>query len=286
MKKEQLSEEEKQERKADNLMNVIIFLAVILVGYQYGMHWALPLAGLGGLFTGWKRGNATDDFWPKYFRLGSSYLIVAGIGLMNHVILPVGIAGALGTLVGLWASKQQQPVSLVLVWTLLVGAASGSFSYWGYPVVIQNMLGSNVEEPLPHFEIADSTQTFHAIEEWKGKWLVIDFWATWCGPCKDELKELNAFYQEHQNQSNWQMLLINPLKSGDERKDIQQFIQRNKYQHLPFYTLHDTQSELDLGIHAFPTLLVVNPEGKVVWRHTGYSKAERLNKALEKYIGL
>lgn len=110
----------------------------------------------------------------------------------------------------------------------------------------------------------------------KGKWVFINYWASWCQPCLDEIKELNAFYQSQKEKIalfavNYDML---PL-------DEQQGLIR-KYQ-IKYPSLqNDPASALGLGdIRGVPATFVFNPQGVLSTILYGGQTLHKLNAAMD-----
>ena len=110
----------------------------------------------------------------------------------------------------------------------------------------------------------DSSGQAVTAESLKGKKVVMNFWATWCAPCKEELPTLQVF-SELQDPSKTVVLTIN-VKEPPSR--ALRFMQNNQIT-LPL--IPDPQGEWakHFGVKVFPTTLLVAPSGQIQWRIVG-----------------
>lgn len=113
-------------------------------------------------------------------------------------------------------------------------------------------------------EFKDSTGQTISAESLKGKKLVLNFWATWCAPCKEELPTLQVF-SDLQDPKQTVVLTIN-VKEPASR--AQRFMQNNQIT-LPL--IPDPQGEWSkrFDVKVFPTTLLVGPSGRIQWRIVG-----------------
>lgn len=113
-------------------------------------------------------------------------------------------------------------------------------------------------------EFKDSSGNLISAESLRGKKLVINFWATWCAPCKDELPTLQVF-SELQDPNNIKVLTVN-VKEPSSR--ALRFMQSHQIT-LPL--IPDPQGNLakQFDVKVFPTTLLVAPSGEIKWRIAG-----------------
>ncbi|KTC64791.1 thiol-disulfide oxidoreductase ResA [Legionella adelaidensis] len=112
----------------------------------------------------------------------------------------------------------------------------------------------------------------------KGKWVFINYWASWCQPCLEEIPELNRFYKQHKNNKNVAIFAVNfdapPIE--EQKSLIEEFGIR--YPALQ----KDPADELRLGlISGVPVTFVFNPEGKLMGRLFGGQTSNDLNAVLK-----
>lgn len=125
--------------------------------------------------------------------------------------------------------------------------------------------------PSIDFTLTDQYGNEHKLSDYKGKAVFINFWATWCPPCRDELPDIEALYNEYNmNQDDVVFLGITnpssaeyPHNQDSEKDDIKAFIDENGY---TFPVLFDETGEVfqSYGISSFPTTFLIDKDGNIV----------------------
>ncbi len=117
---------------------------------------------------------------------------------------------------------------------------------------------------LPEAVLLDAEDGDHALAEYKGKWVVLNFWATWCAPCRREMPSLDRL------QTAMPEVAVVPVATGRNAVEgIQRFFDEAGVKALPI--LRDPQSDLAhaMGIIGLPVTVILNPEGQEVARLIG-----------------
>jgi peroxiredoxin len=134
---------------------------------------------------------------------------------------------------------------------------------------------SKVGKPAPAFAAEDVTGKPVRLAAYHGKYVLIDFWATWCAPCVSELPRLQAAYRAYHD-SGFDIIGI----SLDDNKTAA--IDFAKVRKLPWPQLHNATSSADLveafGVISIPATYLVDPEGNIV-------RLDLRGKALEETLG-
>jgi peroxiredoxin len=134
------------------------------------------------------------------------------------------------------------------------------------PKAAANELLSAIEnKPLaPDFRLPDDEGDMHALSDYKGKTVIINFWATWCPPCRAELPSMNRAWKKLKDH-NVQMLALNV---GEDEDTVFAFTGE---QEIDFQILLDQSGEVanQWPMRGLPTTYIVNKEGQVVYRAIG-----------------
>jgi len=121
--------------------------------------------------------------------------------------------------------------------------------------------------PRPDFVLPDVAGREHHVREWDGKVLVINFWATWCPPCLEEIPMFNTL-QDELGAGGLQFLGV----AIDEPENVRAFAEEHA---MRYPTLHGQLEAIDVGkrygnrLGALPYTVVVSREGIVVHTHAG-----------------
>lgn len=108
-------------------------------------------------------------------------------------------------------------------------------------------------------------------EEFKGKILILDFWASWCGPCKESL----PFYEDLQKRYSPQGLQVLAVSVDEDPQSALDFIGKRSFS---IRILWDSNKELSkrLELKAIPTTLILDSSGKVLYRERGFVDSSKL----------
>lgn len=118
--------------------------------------------------------------------------------------------------------------------------------------------------PVPEVALIDAEDAPRSLAEYRGKWVVLNFWATWCAPCRHEMPSLDRL------QAALPEIAVMPVATGrNSVTGIKRFFEEEAIVNLPI--LRDPTSELARGMNVLglPVTVILSPEGQEVARLIG-----------------
>ena len=136
------------------------------------------------------------------------------------------------------------------------------------------------QNPVPAPSVAMTTLDGETIQlaEQKGKVVLVNFWATWCAPCRKEIPDLINLYSELKSDG---LLVVGVATDDDGESVVAPFVKREKINYpIVVDTSRAIESQFD-AMYGLPTTYVVNPEGQIVRRILGIFPTEEMRPKLE-----
>jgi thiol-disulfide isomerase/thioredoxin len=116
---------------------------------------------------------------------------------------------------------------------------------------------------------------------WAGKVVLLNFWATWCGPCREEIPDLIAL----QNKYRDQLIVVGLSVDEGPAADVKAFADAHQINY-PISIVGKDVETLFGGIHSVPSTFIVNTTGGIVQRHVGLLKADVTEQEVRSLAGL
>lgn len=119
-------------------------------------------------------------------------------------------------------------------------------------------------DPTPAIVLEDYYGKPINIESFRGKTVLINFWATWCGPCVEEMPSLQKFKTRFDTRK-FEVLAVNV---GESKARVEAFLRKMA---VDFPIAMDPQSETarEWKVRGYPTTFIVGPDGKIRYYHVG-----------------
>lgn len=181
-------------------------------------------------------------------KVGGALLVVIGL-LM--------VTGWMDTLSGSLAGSDPQPTPTV--------QATQQPEVTDTPEATDTPEESQAPIPALDFTLTDQFGNTHTLDQYKGKTILLNFWATWCGPCRSEMPDLQAVYEDYgNNEKDLVVLGVAAPNLGQEgsAEDISAFLEENGYTY-PTLMNEDASLFYSYGISSFPTTFMIDKNGNV-----------------------
>lgn len=137
------------------------------------------------------------------------------------------------------------------------------------------------------FELKDQFGNVHKLSDYKGKTVFLNFWATWCPPCRAEMPDIQKLYEEYQKEEDPEVIILGVAgpNYGQEKSEneVKKFLEDNGY---TYPVLMDEGGELfeKYGIYSFPTTFMITKEGKVFGYVSGQLSEEIMKNIISQTI--
>lgn len=144
---------------------------------------------------------------------------------------------------------------------------------------------SNVT-PAPDFTLVDQFGNTHTLSDYKGKTIFLNFWATWCPPCRAEMPEIQEIYEDYGNNEEDVIILgIASPNYGREgsAEEIAAFLEENEYTY-PVVMDEGGLSAYTYGVSAYPTTFMIDAEGNVFGYVSGQITKDIMNSIITQTI--
>ena len=195
--------------------------------------------------------------------------------------------------------KKKNIIVLVLAFVLLIGGASALYTQLGKDdapesLMIQGKQNRNDNEGqndrsgtdgdkrqltrAPDFTVYDGSGNKVDLSDYIGKPIVLNFWASWCGPCQREMPDFHEKYQELGNEVHF--LMVNMTGGRETLSSAKAFVSEKGYTFPVFYDT-DSDAAMTYGVYSLPTTYFIDAEGYLIAQATGAISADTLQKGID-----
>ena len=138
--------------------------------------------------------------------------------------------------------------------------------------------------PAVDFSLMDQYGNTHTLSQYKGKTIFLNFWGTWCPPCRAEMPDIQKLYEEFDQEGEDALIILGvaaPNLGKEKSEDgIKTFLEENGY---TYPVLMDTDAELfqTYGISSFPTTFMIDRDGNLFGYATGQLSEETMRSIIQ-----
>lgn len=136
---------------------------------------------------------------------------------------------------------------------------------------------SSYAQKAYEFELKDTDGNVIKLTDFKGKIVFLDFWASWCPPCRNSIPAIKELHEKYSKNENVVILAIN---SGEKLSTVQEFAKKQGITYKVL--LSDQKTSENYGINSIPAFFIIDKKGNIIKQYKGFYKG--LEKEWEKEI--
>lgn len=135
---------------------------------------------------------------------------------------------------------------------------------------------------VPDFSLPDTKGKILSLADFRGKWLLLDFWYSGCHWCRKMTPHLESIYADLQEEGRFEIISI----SVDKPEDRDKWLQAIEEDGIPWVQVWDSSKTIpdEYGVIGYPTLFIVDPEGRGREKIIGYHEERSLRRIIEGYV--
>ena len=126
------------------------------------------------------------------------------------------------------------------------------------------------------FRLTDSDGKLHRLGDYRGKWVVVNFWATWCPPCLEEIPDLVAVTEARKD-----VQVFGVAMEFQDSKQVLQFAE-GMFVNYPIVLGDRNTADLIGKVQGLPTTFIYDPQGKLAVRHVGKITRKQIERLLDR----
>ena len=138
--------------------------------------------------------------------------------------------------------------------------------------------GLEVGKLAPLFTLSNLKGAEVSLKDLRGKYVVLNFWAAWCPPCRAEMPDLNKFHQENKEE-----FIVVGVNLADKTEVVRELMNENGYNY-PILLDHDKDVGSMYRVSALPTSYFLGPQGEIKYIKRGLITAGELKEIKEKLM--
>lgn len=178
-------------------------------------------------------------------------------------------------------SKPDRPLRAKAVDYVVIGVIALLVGYAVFMTSASNPTSKLVGQPAPAFKLKSASGAVFGPETHRGKVVILDFWATWCQPCRKQMPALAALEKDPEYADKVVVLSVNTDDPSAERGElVDTFLEENGWE---FDVLYDNGFvSRQYSVTRIPTIVVISPKGNVTYADSGVLDRGDLEDLVEK----
>jgi peroxiredoxin len=148
------------------------------------------------------------------------------------------------------------------------------------PVQAENVKAQNERKPAPDFALKDADGKTVRLSDYRGKVVLVNFWATWCGPCKIEIPWFMDFERSHKDKG----FAVIGVSMDEEGWDVVKPYVNRMAINYRIVLGDDNVAQSFGGVDALPTTLLIDREGRVAAVHVGVAAKSDFENGIEELL--
>lgn len=281
-------------------LSVILFQAqsvwndlMTLIYFSGGIKGAWLATLLAASYVGYKDRKSPNrsvflDSWLVSILSGYTLYRILEAALLEENVTTNAIIAVLGisAIVIGWMGKSQTGrkkmqtvfVTFVMAHALLSAVAANTWDKSGLASQASDEIGIGIGQTAPDFELSTLEGTKVKLSDFRGKKVLINFWATWCPPCRVEMPVMQKFYAEYKD-NNVVILSVDATHTEASQTVVESF---QKHWGLTFPLVLDVDGQVGktYQVSAYPATYVLDEQGVIRKKHQGAMDEDMLKKAV------
>lgn len=134
------------------------------------------------------------------------------------------------------------------------------------------------DDTIENFSFTDIQGKVHQFSDYSGRWVIVNYWATYCGPCLEEVPDLVEFTKTNKHRAT----VLGFDAGGSEPEELEAFMQEHGVNYLVAAMQAETMSAFG-RITAVPMSFIVSPEGELISRVIGVLDVHKIEQLMDAY---
>ena len=142
---------------------------------------------------------------------------------------------------------------------------------------------AQAKSAAPDFTVYNADGSTATLKEKQGKPVFINFWATWCPPCRSELADINKAYETYGDKIEFMMIDLTDGYNGEDQPAVEAFVAENGYS-FPVYFDLDSSAATAYGVRSIPTTVLVGADGTLLHTQMGAMSESQIEQLMQSLL--